>query len=276
MRHGGEPVTPGAFSEVHPGDPRSHVIVHVPHASRRIPPRERARIVLDDAALERELDAITDARTDWRSLAAADAAAMRPWLFANGASRLLVDPERFPDDREEMLARGMGAVYTHTTTRKVLRQADAADDARLIDTYYRSYAAALEQLTTEHLAAVGRVCIVDVHSYPMKALPYELHQYESRPPLCIGVDDFQTPAELPRLLRKLWPEAVGVNEPFHGCYIPLSRYQQSRDVSGVMLEIRRDTFLTDGKPDEDRGRKIVAVMTSFLDALDRTEPPTRH
>lgn len=153
-----------ALWAVHPGDPRSCVIVHVPHASRHIPPRERPRIVLDDAALERELDAITDAHTDWLSLAASDAAALRPWLLVNGASRLLVDPERFPDEREQMLARGMGAVYTHATTRAILRQADAADDAHLIDTYYKPYAAAFEQLTTERLAVVRRVCIVDGHT----------------------------------------------------------------------------------------------------------------
>jgi N-formylglutamate deformylase len=60
-----------------------------------------------------------------------------------------------------------------------------------------------------------------------------------------------------------------VNEPFHGCYIPLSRYRRTRDVSGVMLEIRRDTYLAAGQPDPRRGRKIIDAMARFLDALDQ-------
>lgn len=46
------------------GNPTSGVILHVPHASREIPAAERWRILLDDADLEAELDAITDADTD--------------------------------------------------------------------------------------------------------------------------------------------------------------------------------------------------------------------
>ena len=49
----------GSF-EVIPGAPGSRVILHVPHSSRAIPDDVRAGIVLDDAALEDELDAITD------------------------------------------------------------------------------------------------------------------------------------------------------------------------------------------------------------------------
>jgi N-formylglutamate deformylase len=63
---------------------------------------------------------------------------------------------------------------------------------------------------------------------------------------------------------------VGVNEPFHGCYIPLSRYRQSHEVTGVMLEIRRDTFLADGQPDQDRGRRLIAAMARFLNAVEGT------
>lgn len=86
-----------APSEILPGDPASTVLLHVPHSSRRIPTEDRAGIVLDDHELEAELTAITDARTDEIAERAADCARLRPWVFVNRVSRLVVDPERFPD-----------------------------------------------------------------------------------------------------------------------------------------------------------------------------------
>ena len=54
---------PTSFTTV-PGDPGSPWILHVPHASTRIPAAVRARIVLDDGQLDAELRAMTDAHTD--------------------------------------------------------------------------------------------------------------------------------------------------------------------------------------------------------------------
>lgn len=150
------------------------MILHVPHSARRIPSEVRAGIVLDEAALERELDHITDAHTAELADAAAQRCAVAPWRFVNRLSRLVVDPERFPDEREEMSSVGMGAVYTRTTHRDVLRPADA-DPEPLIDRYFRPYARAMTEAVADRLAATGRAVIIDVHSYPSTPLPYELH-----------------------------------------------------------------------------------------------------
>ena len=90
-----------------------HVVLHVPHNACFIPDDERSAILLDDAALARELLAMTDAHTD----------ALFPLTGAEAGrvvcpvSRLVCDVERFPDDAEEpMAARGMGVVYTRTST----------------------------------------------------------------------------------------------------------------------------------------------------------------
>ncbi|MBD9736142.1 N-formylglutamate amidohydrolase, partial [Streptomyces sp. H28] len=146
-----------------PGDADSPVILHVPHSSREIPADVRAGIVLDDAGLERELDHITDAHTAALAEAAARAAGRAPWRFVNGLSRLVVDPERFPDDREEMLAVGMGAVYTRTTHREPLRP-DGFDPAPLIRRYFHPYTRAMTDALADRLAATGRAVVIDVHS----------------------------------------------------------------------------------------------------------------
>jgi hypothetical protein len=110
--------------EVTPGAPDSPVLLHVPHGSRAIPAPVRARILLDDQALGAELDRMTDSHTAVIAERAAAEAAVAPWRFANALSRLVVDPERFPDEREEMRAVGMGAVYTRTSDGRPLRADD--------------------------------------------------------------------------------------------------------------------------------------------------------
>ncbi|MFF1339397.1 hypothetical protein ACFVYT_16045, partial [Streptomyces sp. NPDC058290] len=52
-----------AAALLHPGAPDSPVILHVPHSSRAVPADVRAGILLDDRALEGELDHITDSHT---------------------------------------------------------------------------------------------------------------------------------------------------------------------------------------------------------------------
>lgn len=86
---------------------------------------------------------------------------------------LLVDPERFPGDQEDMLAVGMGPVYLSTTDQRELRSTDPADDERLTNSYYWPYATAFERLVEERLNEVDQVLIIDVHSYPRHPLRYE-------------------------------------------------------------------------------------------------------
>jgi N-formylglutamate amidohydrolase len=222
-----------------PGDPASPVILHVPHASRLLG-GARAGIVLDDASLGAELDRMTDAYTD-RIAAEAGSGA---WRFINGYSRLVVDPERFPDEREEMLAVGMGAVYTRTSLGEPLRADDPAAAETLLSGHFRPYAEAFSDLVDARLSALGRVIIVDVHSYPSRPLPYELHGDGPRPAVCIGTDPFHTPAWLIATARRAFG-AIGLNTPFAGCYVPIKHYRRDPRVQAVMVELRRDTYMVE-------------------------------
>ncbi|MFF4486128.1 N-formylglutamate amidohydrolase [Streptomyces sp. NPDC001544] len=239
------PPPPPSF-ELLPGADDSPVILHVPHSAREIPDAVRAGIVLDDAALERELDHITDAHTAELAEAAAGLAAVTPWRFVNRLSRLVVDPERFPDEREEMLAVGMGAVYTRTTHRTELRP-DGTDPEPLIERYFRPYARAMTEAVAGRLAATGRAVVIDVHSYPREVLPYELHGAGPRPAVCVGTDAFHTPPELAELAGKMFARCgeTGLNSPFSGAYVPLEFYGRDRRVGALMVEIRRDTYMTE-------------------------------
>ncbi|WP_156722104.1 N-formylglutamate amidohydrolase [Streptomyces apocyni] len=255
--------------ELLPGTPDSPVLLHVPHAARTIPEPVRRGILLDDAALEDELDQLTDAHTDILAERAAAAARVTPWRLVNRLSRLVVDPERFPDEREEMRAVGMGAVYTHTSHRARLRPPDA-DPRPLLDAYFTPYAQAVTDAVDARLAATGRAVLIDVHSYPSKALPYELHGAGARPPVCLGTDAFHTSDELLAHARRAFAECGGtaVNSPFAGTYVPLRHYGRDARVSALMIEIRRDGYMAEPGGAPGPGIEPLAeALTRLVDAL---------
>ncbi|MFF0075887.1 N-formylglutamate amidohydrolase [Streptomyces sp. NPDC005494] len=252
-----------------PGAAESPVLLHVPHSSRVVPEQVRDTLVLDDAALAIELDHITDAHTAELAARACEAATVTPWRFVNGLSRLVVDPERFPDDREEMLAVGMGAVYTRTTHREPLR-APGEDPGPLLDRYFHPYARAMTTAVDERLAATGRAVVIDVHSYPAAALPYELHGTGPRPPVCLGTDGFHTPPGLVARAEAAFAGfgGTGLNSPFPGTYVPLKHYGKDRRVSALMIEIRRDLYMTEpGGPAGPGLDALASALAALVDGL---------
>lgn len=253
-----------------PGSARSPVVLHVPHASRCVPASAREHILLDDAELELELDRMTDTHTDQLAACAARDAVERPWVFENLLSRLVVDPERFPDEREEMREVGMGAVYTSTSHGDELRAGDPAYTRLLLAEYFDPYTQAMTQLVADRLVATGRAVVIDVHSYPHLALPYELHTAGPRPAVCLGTDDFHTPAWLLDAAREAFSECgeIALNTPFSGCYVPLRHYRSDREVSALMLEIRRDTYLHEPAGARTAGFNALAeALTGLIDRV---------
>ncbi|MGW8744167.1 N-formylglutamate amidohydrolase [Streptomyces sp. NPDC055794] len=259
---------PPAF-ELLPGAPGSPVILHVPHSSREIPADVRTGIVLTDAALERELDHMTDAHTAEIAERAAGLAGLTPWRFVNRTSRLVVDPERFPDEREEMAAVGMGAVYTRTSHREVLRAA-GTDPGPLVERFFRPYARAMTDAVADRLAATGRAVIIDVHSYPSEPLPYELHGEGPRPAVCLGTDPFHTPPGLLAAARAAFEPCgeTGLDSPFGGTYVPLDFYGRRHEVGALMVEIRRDTYMTEpGGPAGPGLPGLARSLAALVDAV---------
>ncbi|MBO1334550.1 N-formylglutamate amidohydrolase [Streptomyces sp. VRA16 Mangrove soil] len=252
-----------------PGAADSPVILHVPHGSRTVPPHVRAGIVLDDAALEHELDLITDAHTQEIAERAARAASLGPWRFVNERSRLVVDPERFPDEREEMRAVGMGAVYTRTTGRAPLRPEPAPDESALITRYFEPYAEAMTRAVDERLAATGRAVVIDVHSYPSRALPYELHGAGPRPPVCLGTDPFHTTDALLADARTAFAPLgeTGLDSPFAGTYVPLRHYGKDPRVTALMLEVRRDVYLDEPVTPHEGLDAVAAALTDLIERV---------
>jgi N-formylglutamate deformylase len=262
-------VTAQVGFEVLPGDPAGTVILHVPHASTVIPPEVRSGLLLDDAALAVELAMMTDAHTDLIAAHAALRARCRPWTFVNRLSRLVVDPERFPDERETMRAVGMGAVYTRTHDGGRLRADDPAGERSLLDRWFTPYARGMTELVDARLAAAGRVTVLDVHSYPALRLPYETGGSQ-RPAICLGVDAGHTPPGLLAAAREVFARCgdVAVDTPFAGCYVPLKHYGTQPRVTALMIEVRRDLYVAEPGGPPTAGLELVGqCLAELVDRL---------
>lgn len=236
-----------ASFEVIAGSQDSKIILHVPHSSRFIPKEVREDMLLSDEQLSKELDEITDTLTDAIALEAVKKLPSdlpKPWLFINRTSRFVIDPERFPDEREIMNQVGMGAVYTKTTSGAQLRPSNF-DPSPLLEKYFHPYSAALRVLFEDRLAKLDTAVLIDVHSYRAHQHPNAVNHGQKRPAMCVGTDSFHTP----NWLSQLFYDAFGrlgdcfENEPYSGTYVPLSVYKQNPAALSIMMETRADTFL---------------------------------
>jgi N-formylglutamate deformylase len=264
----------GCVGELSAGDRRSSVLLHVPHGGTAVPGWVRQHLLLDDTALTAEVAALTDHRTDVIATRAAGRALVRPWALLNRVSRFVVDPERFPDEREEMAAVGMAAVYTHGTRGQRIRADDPAHRDALLAAFYEPWAAAVRDAVDARLAATGGAVLLDVHSYPSAPLPYELHADGPRPAVCLGSDAVHTPEWLVAAATAAFAPLgdVGRDSPFAGTYVPLSHYGTDQAVRSIMIEIRRDTYMDEpGGAPAAGAEGVAAALADLVDAV--TTPP---
>lgn len=226
------------------------VVLHIPHASTEIPASVRPTLLLDDSALQAELLRMTDHFTD--RLFELPPAVACP-VFGQ-FSRLVVDVERFPDDAQEpMAARGMGAVYTHTSDGGLLRSGlTASHRDALLNEFYYTHHAALTRATERALLCHGRCLLVDCHSFSSRPLPHEPDQCPDRPEICIGTDPFHTPPQFLARAVSLFETggfATGVDRPFSGALVPNRFYQRRSEVWAVMVEVNRSLYMDEESGD---------------------------
>jgi N-formylglutamate amidohydrolase len=95
--------------------------------------------------------------------------------------------------------------------------------------------------------------IIDCHSFPSVALPYELDQTGQRADFCVGTDSFHTPSFVRDAIVAAAKEedySIAVDTPFAGALVPLAFYRNDRRVWSVMIEVNRRLYM-----DEHSGAK---------------------
>ena len=253
------------------------IILHIPHSSRFIPEALRPSFLPSEARLDHELLLMTDAFTD--ELVESFSLPAERIIFP--VSRLVVDPERFPDDKDEPMAlKGMGATYTKLSSGEGLRRVSPDDRAALMTAYYHPHhnklTAALKATLSEH----GHCLIVDVHSFGSIPLAHEPDQSANRPEICIGFEAFHSPfvsdAEILETCHALGFVA-GINAPFAGSIVPDKFWNSDDRVRSFMIEVRRDLYM-----DEQTGEKRIDFaqqskrISALIEALITITNETQH
>ena len=199
--------------------------------------------------LNQEVQLMTDHYTDWlvQPLEVTD----KNRVIAS-VSRLVVDMERFDDDSLEMMSQvGMGVIYEKGSQQQSIRRKLAQlEKSTLLNKYYYPHHESLEARAESLINTYGQAIIIDVHSYPSTALPYEQDHTLKRPEICIGCCDFHTPKKLENSVVSAFEQEgfeVAINTPFSGTLVPSKFWRTSEEVIGFMIEIRRDVYMDEDK-----------------------------
>lgn len=241
-------------------------VFHVPHDSVMIPTSVRNQFLLTEDALDEEILRMTDHHTF--DLLVGDVPAHQ--VVRCPISRLVVDVERFEvDECEPMAERGMGVIYRATRDLRPLRRVlTDAERSSLLDNWYRPHHAALTAAVDQALESYGRALVIDAHSFPATALPYESDHNATRPEICIGTDPFHTPAGLIEPLQRALEIAglvTALNTPFAGALVPMKHYRKDSRVIALMIEVRRDVYMNEATGN--RNQKFESICHTIRSAL---------
>lgn len=248
------------------------VIVHIPHNGYAFPydASTPEHPQLNRTALENSLYVLADYRVDVLAddlLQALLSEKINPYRFENTFSRLYMDPERFPDDREVMNSRGMGVIYTKNHALQPLYDGVLPEtEQKRRMAHYTAYHEAFDTLIDNLLQQYGECVILDLHSYASQALPYELYPDVPRAPLVFGTDSLHSSELMPILPQHTsW---IAYNTVFQGTFVPTRFYQRDARVQSVMIEVRKDVYLNENtfhiRPNAAYYHHIIQLMEDIV------------
>jgi len=245
------------------------LIANIPHSSIFIPPEIRSSFLLNNDDLQKELLRMTDRYTDEIFSCVSELGGIS---VIYTYSRLVLDPERFRDDKKEpMAAKGMGIIYTKDSNGRLLRNINETERYRLLENLYDPYHNAISKEVQNLLSNFGKCLIIDGHSFPAIPLPYENNKKFERPKICIGTDQFHTPQCLTDFMKKFFENnklTTEINKPFEGCYVPLKFLGKDERIKSIMIEINRELYMNEdtGEKNEsfDKIKNIISTLISQI------------
>lgn len=243
---------------------KNKIILHIPHSSLHIPGMEG--YVVDKDYLLAEMLKLTDWYTDDLFHSAGDE------MIVAGFSRIYCDPERFTDDKEEVMAKyGMGVLYEKDDEGNMIRNVSVELKEKILNDYYWPHHNKLTSAVDHQLNFFGKALILDCHSFPAMPLKRDLDQNPVRPDFNIGTDPCHTPQKLVDLSVEFFKNAgysLGIDWPYKGSIVPLKYYQKEKNIQSIMLEINRNLYLKEGSSEKSGNyQEIKKITGDFIQML---------
>jgi N-formylglutamate deformylase len=224
------------------------LIVSVPHAGLRVPPKVAEYCILSEA------DIVADGDEGAAEIYGPLRAHVAEFVTTDVA-RAVVDLNRAEDD-----FRKDGVIKTHTCWEvPVYREAPPAEIvAELLERYHRPYHKRLTDAAGEGKAVLG----VDCHTMAAVGPPVGPDSGKGRPAVCLGdVGGTSLPHDWSESLAACFkaafaPHRVSVNEPFSGGYITQTH---AREMPWVQVELSRSPVLTNSE----KGERVLAALQAW-------------
>ena len=242
----------------------ANLILHIPHASLRIP--DYGHYLLPKEAVDAEALQLADLYTDELFLPAQGDAVIQADF-----SRVYCDVERFDHDALEPMSKfGMGATYVRCDDGRPLRNLSSTERDTIMQNGYSPHHERLTSAVDAEILRTGEARIVDCHSFPDKPLRCSLYQGDGKFDFNIGTDAFHTPLEWVEASVKFFADRgfrLGIDEPYAGSIVPIKHYQKDARVISVMLEINRNLYMKEDYTRGPRFNEIQGVVSDFLSMI---------
>jgi len=240
------------------------IILHIPHSAVNIPIKEG--YVATEDVIKAEMLKLTDWYTDDLFQHKDTIQIVTPF------SRLFCDVERFPDDKDEIMAKyGMGMLYTKLDDGLLLREITPDLKEKIKVEYYDPHHGRLTREVGGQLERLDSCLIVDCHSFSNKPFLRDIDKEEPRPDICIGTDSFHTPQVLIDTAKKYFDKndlICKINTPYSGALVPLNYYLIDKRVESIMIEVNRDLYLIPGtNKKNDNYNTVKNILKGFIDEL---------
>lgn len=184
-------------------------------------------------------------------------------------SRIFCDPERFPDNSQEIMAQfGMGILYEKNDDGATIRKLTPELKEKVLTKYYWKHHEKLSNAVKNQLNFNRKALIIDCHSFPSKPLKRDIDTKPNRPDFNIGTDSYHTPKLLIDLSMAYFESkgyTVGLNWPYRGSIVPLEHYHKNKKVESIMLEINRALYLNE--PTNEKSQKYLDIKKVTSDFI---------
>ena len=213
-------------------------IIHIPHASLRVPRGLKKRLVVDEDYFMSENIFISDYRIN----------EFVPKDFPNvvqfNYSRLFCDVERYLDDsKEEMTKYGMGAIYNKDSNGNEFIKLDDKYKQYVVNNYYKKHHQKLDLMVEKLLKKYNECFIIDLHSFSDEFV-YKMFNKKNNPDICIGINKSNYDVDLLEKTINHFSNcgySVMINYPYSGSIIS-NKYPT---VKSIMIEVNKRVYSTE-------------------------------